>query len=67
MVRTTKPLSFLKNDSTRIQIIRNAMACNKYLTWEYLCSKTNDILLCFCHPIDRERFEVELESHANKN
>jgi hypothetical protein len=60
MVRTTKPTSLLKSDSIRIRIIRNAMAHNNCLSWEYLCFKTNEILLCFCHPNDREQFESEL-------
>ena len=64
MTRTTKPTSSVENHGIRTRIIRNAMAYNKFLSFEYLTFKTTEILLCFCHPIDRERFELEL--HTNK-
>lgn len=58
MTRTSKPLGEVKG--IRANMIRNAMACNKVLSKEYLLSKSNEELLCFVHPFDRVDFAVRL-------
>jgi hypothetical protein len=60
MTRIAKPTTEESGHSIRTKMIRNAMACNKHLTWQFLRFKDNRTLLCFCHPTDRFQFEVDL-------
>lgn len=67
MTRTTMPVSSFQNSGVRTKMIRNAMACNNCLTENYLRFKKNEILLCFCHPEDRPRFETELGLRTSRD
>jgi|WetSurSiteA1Bulk_404760.scaffolds.fasta_scaffold156342_1 hypothetical protein len=44
----------------RNEMIQNAMAHNKYLTEEFLQKKSDEELICFIHPSDRNTFERKL-------
>jgi hypothetical protein len=60
MIRNARPTSSVKSDGIRTRMIRNAMAHNKFLTCKFLCLKSTEELICFCHPDDRAKFEIEL-------
>lgn len=58
MTRTAKPK--VEINGIRAEMIRNSLACNKFLTREFLQIKSNEELLCFVHPFDRVDFAVKL-------
>jgi hypothetical protein len=60
MTRTTQPVTSVENNGIRSAMIRNALCHNKYLSKEFLNFKTNEVLLCFCHPSDRIAFATKL-------
>jgi hypothetical protein len=43
-------------DLFRKEIINCALAVNRYLSQEWLAFMDIEVILCFCHPIDREYF-----------
>jgi hypothetical protein len=48
-----------KEEKTRKEAINLALSVNKYLTLEYLQQKTNIELICFVHPDERRKLELE--------
>jgi hypothetical protein len=66
MQRTTRPVTTIENSGVRTKMIRSAMACNKFLTVEYLCFKPSDFILCFTHPDDREGYIRDLEKGGSE-
>ena len=64
MTRAAKPTANTKG--IRAEMVRNAMAHNKFLTKEYLQFKTNEMLLCFVHPSDRLDFALKLGIKVTK-
>jgi hypothetical protein len=67
MTRTSKPVTEVNHFGIRARMICNAMAHNCFLTENYLRFKTNEILLCFCHPDSRIQFELELGLRTNRD
>ncbi|HUV01749.1 MAG TPA: hypothetical protein VMW32_12360 [Bacteroidales bacterium] len=46
--------------SIRDEMVLNAKAHNKFLTNRYLSKLSDEELLCFVHPIERELFRQKL-------
>ena len=60
MTRTKTPEKAEEIKGIRASIMQNAMSVNKYLTKAYLQGKSNEELLCFCHPMYRQDFATKL-------
>lgn len=50
----------------REKMIQHVHSINKPLTKEWLSEQSNEILLANCHPIDRERYKIDLKFEKPK-